>query len=101
MSANRDTSAARAFHAATKYTLVNQGQPDEDILAGTPPNLEKAIWQEDWSIEPRPFKSYVSAESLELPREFAPFTLPILDAIADPGPRASSATPDRDTLARI
>ena len=101
MSMNRDTNAARAFHAATKYTLVNQGQPDEDILAGTPPNLEKAIWQEDWSIEPRPFKSYTTAASLELPREFAPFTLPILDAIADPGPRPSSTTPDRDRLARI
>lgn len=101
MSANRNTQVARDFHAATKYTLVNQGTPDEDILAGTPPNLENAIWQEDWSIEPRPFKSYTMAESLELPREFAPFTLSILDAIADPGPRASSATPDRDRLARI
>lgn len=101
MSANRDTSAAHAFHAATKYTLVNEGESDEDILAGTPPNLETAIWQEDWSIEPRPFKSYTTAESLALPREFAPFTLPILDAIADPGPRPSSATPYRDALARI
>lgn len=101
MSANRDTGAARAFHAATKYTFADPDQPEGDILAGTPPNLEKAIWQEDWSIEPRPFKSYTTAESLELPREFPPFALPILDAIADPGPRASSATPDRDRLARI
>ena len=101
MSTNRETQAARDFHAATKYTLVNQGQADENILAGTPPNLEAAIWQEDWSIEPRPSKAYTTAESLELPREFAPFTLPILDAIAEPGPRGSSTMPDRESLARI
>lgn len=101
MPTNRETRAARDFHAATKYTLVDPNDPEGDILAGTPPNIEKAIWQEDWSIEPRPFKSYTTAETLELPREFAPFTLSILDAIADPGPRGSSATPDRDSLARI
>ena len=101
MSANRDTSAAREFHDLTKYTLINEGQDDADILMGMPPNLEAAIWQEDWSIEPRPFKSYTTAETLDLPREFTPFTLPILDAIAAPGPRQSSAMPGRDALARI
>ncbi len=101
MSVNRDTSAAREFHNLTKYTVINAWQPDEDILVGIPPNLEKAIWQEDWSIEPRLFKAYTTAESIDLPREFPPFTLPILDAIAAPGPRPSSAMPDRDTLARI
>ena len=73
MDDNRDTSAAIAFHDATKYTLADAGQPEGEILAGTPPNLEKAIWQEDWSIEPSPFKRYTTAPSLELPRDFAPF----------------------------
>ena len=57
MPANRDTSVAREFHDYTKYTLINEGQADENILIGIPPNLENAIWQEDWSIEPRPFKT--------------------------------------------
>ncbi|HYI17007.1 MAG TPA: SagB/ThcOx family dehydrogenase [Thermomicrobiales bacterium] len=101
MTVNRDTSAAREFHDLTKYTLINEGQDDADILMGVPPNLEAAIWQEDWSIEPQPFKTYTTAESLELPREFAPFSLPILDAIAASGTRQSSAVPDLDRLARI
>ncbi len=101
MSENRDTSAARAFHDATKYSFADPNDPEGDILAGTPPNLENGIWQEDWSIEPRPFKSYTTAESFDLTREFAPFTLPILDAIADHGPRKSSAMPSRESLARI
>src|SRR4051794_30005484 len=88
MSANRETQAAHDFHAATKYQLVDANDPEGEILAGTPPHLEKALWQEDWSIEPRPFKTYTTAETLDLPREFTPFTLPILDAIADLGPRA-------------
>lgn len=101
MDDNRDTSAATAFHNATKYTLVSQGQGDEDILIGTPPDLENAIWQEDWSIEPSPFKHYTTADSLALPREFPPFTLPILDAIADTGEIAPGGMPDLDALARI
>jgi len=101
MSVNRDTRIARQFHDYTKYTLINEGRDDANILVGIPPDLEPAIWQEDWSIEPRPFKSYTTADSIELPREFEPFTLPILDAIAAPGPRQSSATPSRDILARI
>lgn len=101
MTANRDTNAAIAFHNATRYTLVNQGREDANILMGTPPHLENAIWQEDWSIEPSPFKHYTSAESLPLPRDFAPFTMPILDAIADTGELPPSGTPDLDILARI
>ncbi len=101
MPVNRDTRVAREFHDYTKYTLVNEGRDDANILVGIPPNLENAIWQEDWSIEPRPFKTYTTAESLELPREFAPFSLPILEAIAASGTRESSVVPDRDSLARI
>ncbi|HUG14005.1 MAG TPA: SagB/ThcOx family dehydrogenase [Thermomicrobiales bacterium] len=101
MTDNRDTSAAIAFHNATKYSLINQGQEDANILMGTPPHLENAIWQEDWSIEPSPFKHYTTAETIALPREFAPFTLSILDAIADTGDLAGGGTPDLDALARI
>jgi SagB-type dehydrogenase family enzyme len=101
MADNNDTRAAIAFHNATKYTLVNQGREDADILMGTPPNLENAIWQEDWSIEPQPFKRYTTAEVRSLPREFAPFTLPILDAIADSGELAPGGVPDLNDLARI
>jgi SagB-type dehydrogenase family enzyme len=98
---NDDIRIARDFHDATKYTLANIGTPQQTIMMGVPPNLENAIWQEDWSIEPRPFKTYTIAETIDLPREFEPFTLPILDAIADTGDLASGGTPDLASLARI
>jgi SagB-type dehydrogenase family enzyme len=100
-SPNRDTSVARAFHEATKYTLANAGTPEQTIKMGVPPNLENAIWQEDWSIEPRPYKTYTTARAIDLPREFPPLALPILDAIADTGNLAPGGMPDLAALARI
>jgi hypothetical protein len=53
--ANRRTSTALAFHAATKYVPTRDSSGQIDILTGTPPTLESAIWQEDVSIEPRAY----------------------------------------------
>ena len=47
---NSDADAARRFHDATKYVLVNAGEGDEDILMGTPPNLGPAIGEQDPAI---------------------------------------------------
>jgi SagB-type dehydrogenase family enzyme len=97
---NRDSAAARAFHDATKYTLVSEDRGDDDILMGTAPNLGPAIGEQDRAIEPHPFKVYTSLDPLALPTEFAPFTLPALDALAARGDEGTQQ-PDRDTLARL
>jgi SagB-type dehydrogenase family enzyme len=99
---NRETSAARTFHNATKYVAVRDAAGEEQFLMGTPPDLEKSIWQEDWSLEPYPFKVYETLPPLALPREFPPSSLPALEAIARTGaePRGE-AVPDRAALARI
>ena len=55
---NRDTSATWAFHDATKYVAARDAAGVERFLMGTAPELENPIWQEDRSLEPRPFKIY-------------------------------------------
>lgn len=102
MSNNQDTRAARQFHDATKYVLVNEGQDDEDVLLGTPPAPWLEIDRQDPSLTPLPYKIYTSLASLELPRVFPPSRLPALDALAATGrlPRVRTI-PDRDTLARL
>jgi SagB-type dehydrogenase family enzyme len=99
---NSDTSAAHRFHDATKYTLAGEGTGDEDILMGSPPDLGPAIGEQDPAIEPFPYKIYTSLDPLELPREFPPFTMPALDAIAATGDLpVAQAIPSRDMLARL
>ncbi len=99
---NRETAEARAFHAATRYIWVRDEAGAEQSLMGTPPDLELPIWQEDWSLEPYPFKVYETLSPLELPRDFAPSTLPALAAIARTGAEpAGEVVPDRALLARI
>ena len=59
---------------------------------GTLPNVENAIWQEDWSIEPvPPYKVYEDLPPIEIPlalpsmevaREIPPGTMPALAAIS-------------------
>lgn len=99
---NRDTTAARAFHDATKYTLVGDewADDDSDIMMGTPPNLGPAIGEQDRAIEPFPYKVYTSLDPLALPTEFAPLPVPALAALAARGDEGT-AQPDRDILARI
>lgn len=88
---NRDTAAARAFHDATKYLGVIDEQGVEHFMMGMPPDLEAPIWQEDWSLEPYPFKVY---ETLD------PAAMSALDAIARTGSEPQgSAIPDRAVLA--
>lgn len=101
-STNRDTGAARAFHNGTKYVAVKDEAGEETFMMGTSPDLEPPIWQEDWSLEPFAFKVYETLPPLAIPREFAPTTLPALEAIARTGAEPQGeAVPDRAVLARI
>jgi SagB-type dehydrogenase family enzyme len=102
MQHNRETDAAMAFHNATKYVAVRDAAGEEQFLMGTPPDVENPIWQEDWSLEPFPFKIYETLPPTPLPREFPPSSLPALEAIARTGaePRGE-AMPDLAALARI
>src|SRR5690606_34838999 len=67
-SGNWDTRAALTFHNATKYLAVPDATGTEQILMGTPPALEPPIWEEDWSLEPFPFKIYETLDPIEIPR---------------------------------
>ena len=100
--ANREITAARAFHDATKYVLVRNESGEEDSLMGTPPNLEDPIWQEDWSLEPFAFKIYETLEPIPLPRDFAPSAIPALEAIARTGTEPEGErVPTLNDVARI
>jgi SagB-type dehydrogenase family enzyme len=99
---NRDTRATWMFHNATKYGVVRDANGNERDVMGTPPDVEDPIWQQDWSLEPFPFKIYETLPPLTLPRTFAPSALPGLEALARTGvePRGE-AVPDRAALARL
>jgi SagB-type dehydrogenase family enzyme len=101
--ANSDTRAALAFHAATKYVALRDPSGQVQYAMGTPPTLERPIWQEDWSIEPLRYKVYTSLPPLELPAEFLPTTLPALHALARTGaePDPRTRVPDLAALARL
>lgn len=101
-SGNWDTRAAVTFHNATKYLAVPDATGAEQILMGTPPALEPPIWEEDWSLEPFPFKIYETLDPIEIPRDVTPSAIPALEAIARTGAEPQGpAVPDRATLARI
>jgi hypothetical protein len=99
---NRETEATRRFHAATKYVAVPDGAGGERFAMGTPPEVEDAIWEEDRSIEPFPYKVYETLDPVPIPRDFPATAMPALEAIARTGaePRGE-ATPDLAALARI
>jgi SagB-type dehydrogenase family enzyme len=99
---NRDTAAAWRFHDATKYRHGHDELGDEGFAMGTPPHLEPSIWQQDWSLEPYPFKVYETLPPLAIPRDLAPSPRPALQAIGRTGAeRDAAALPDRSTLARL
>ncbi len=99
---NRDTEAARRFHAATKYVAVRDNAGDEQFIMGTPPEIENPIWQEDWSIEPFPYKVYETLDPIAIPRAFPPTTMPALEALSRTGAEPDGdAVPDLAALARI
>lgn len=99
---NGDIDVARRFHAATKYVAVPDEAGDEQFMMGSPPDVENSIWQEDWSIEPFPYKVYETLAPIPIPRDFPATTMPALDAIARTGsePRGEHV-PDVAALARI
>jgi SagB-type dehydrogenase family enzyme len=100
--ANRDTAATWAFHNATKYVTLRDEAGAEQFLMGTPPEVENPIWQEDWALEPFPFKIYETLPPIPLPRDFPPSALPAAVAIARVGDEPQGETiPDRAMLARI
>jgi SagB-type dehydrogenase family enzyme len=111
MTSNDDTQAARRFHDATKYLEVPEDVHPQRFAMGTLPNVENAIWQEDWSIEPYPYKVYedlpgidigFALPSMEMPRDLPEGAMPSLDAIAAYGDEPQGErVPDRDALARI
>jgi SagB-type dehydrogenase family enzyme len=102
MSARDDTAVARRFHDATKYVAVLDESGEEQFLMGTPPDLEKAIWQEDWSIEPFPYKIYETLPPIPIPREFPATAMPGLEAISRIGTEPKGERiPDLEALARI
>lgn len=102
---NRDTTVAWRFHDATKYLLARDENDETGLLRmwmGTPPHVEPPIWQQDWSLEPYPYKVYETLPPLPIPRDLAPSPRPALQAIGRTGAEAdASASPDRTTLARI
>ncbi len=99
---NRETEATRRFHAATKYVAVRDEAGDEQFMMGTLPDVEDPIWQEDWSIEPFPYKVYETLDPIPIPRDFPPTTMPALEAIARTGAEPlGEIVPDPAALARI
>lgn len=99
---NRDTAVARRFHDATKYRVDRDEEGAYRFAMGTPPHLEPSIWQQDWSLEPYPFKVYETLPPLAIPRDLAPSPRPALQAIGRRGDEGdASALPDRAVLARI
>ena len=107
---NQEIDIARRFHEATKYRPIQS--PDRVPMMGIPPGLKPAAGEQDPANEPHLFKTYTSLEGLELPHEFTPSDLSLLEAIAAPGGIVAGgdlhqgvsthrATPDRATLAHI
>lgn len=100
--ANLDTQVARDFHNATKYISFLDDHSEEQFAMGTLPNVEPAIWQEDWSIEPYPFKAYETLDPIQLPREFVPTSMSALAAISRTGSEPlGERLPNLADLARI
>src|SRR5919202_5609561 len=98
---NEDTDTALRFHAATKYRVLTLPSGEPDYVMGTPPALEPPIWEEDWSIEPRPYKVYPTLPPLALPTNLAHTEMPALEALARSGHHADAPTPDRAALAQV
>ena len=98
---NRDTTAARHFHAITKYVRPD-GPSDVSILMGEAPRLGPAIGEQDPANEPFPYKIYTDLPPIPLPREFPRLDLPALAALAATGEAtAGTSIPDLTAIARL
>ena len=99
---NGDIAIALAFHSATSYRAAPEVNNPERVGMGIPDHLASPIWQEDWSIEPSPYKVYTDLAPIDLPREFPPTSMSALEALGRRGDEASAtATPDLQALARL
>lgn len=99
---NRDITVARRFHEATSYVDARDDAGEPAFMMGIPPDLEHPIWEEDWSVEPFPYKVYETLDPIPLPRDFPPTTMPALDALASTGTGLEGERiPDLMALARI
>ncbi|MCC6792575.1 MAG: SagB/ThcOx family dehydrogenase [Thermomicrobiales bacterium] len=99
---NAETSVARRFHNATKYTMGPGPDGETTILMGTPPDLGPAIGEQNPEIEPFPFKVYTSLDPIPLPREPRSIGLTALDALAATGDLdVETAIPDLATVAHL
>ena len=99
---NTDTTTGQRFHELTKYRLVDGPDGEQQGVMGIPPDFEPSLGEQSPHNEPHPFKVYTDLETLELPSEFQPYTMPLLDAIALSGAEESlDATPTLASLARI
>ncbi len=99
---NADTIIAREFHMATSYRLAPIAENPERVGMGAPDEIGSPIWQEDWSIEPRPYKVYLDLRPIPLPRSFAPTRMSALDALSRRGDEPSATgVPDLQALARF
>ena len=99
---NADTIIACQFHIATSYRPAPTDDQPERVGMGPPGEIGSPIWQEDWSIEPRPYKVYLDLEPIPLPRSFAPTKMSALDALSRRGDEPSApGVPDLAALARL
>lgn len=101
-STNADTDIAREFHTATSYRPAATADQPERVGMGPPGQIGSPIWQEDWSIEPRPYKVYLDLRPIQLPRSLAPTSMSALDALSLRGDEPSATrVPDLQALARL
>jgi SagB-type dehydrogenase family enzyme len=77
---------ARAYHRATKHSLASVRR-DRHVL--------------DWANKPLLFKVYPDAPAVPLPRELAPPTLPVLEAVARGAVSAGQGVVDMAALAQL
>jgi SagB-type dehydrogenase family enzyme len=99
---NADTAIALAFHSATSYRHAPDVNYPERVGMGTPGDIASPIWQEDWSIEPGPYKVYTNLAPVQLPHEFPPTSMSALEALSRRGDEASATTaPDLQAIARL
>jgi SagB-type dehydrogenase family enzyme len=103
VSTNRDIQAATDYHNASKYVPGRGEAGDEEAYLGDPPDADSQAYVFDMEDGPFQFKVYETLEPIPLPREFAPATLPALEAISRTGaePSEAVAIPDLAALARV
>jgi SagB-type dehydrogenase family enzyme len=84
---NADVAATWQYHNGTKHSYESL-RANRHFL--------------DWANQPIPYKIYTSLAAMPLPSDFAPSSVPALDALASPGDAPpGESIPDPRTLARL